>query len=1149
MFSGLGGEKTRWSEAARILGERYVNCTGDVLLASGVVAYLGAFTVDFRTECIKDCSLACKDKNIPTSDNFSLTNTLGNQVKIRAWKIAGLPADSFSIDSAIVIENSRRWPLIIDPQGQANKWIKNMERENRLAVVKLTDPNYARTLENSIQFGTPVLIENIGEELDPLLEPVLLKLTFKQGGVDYIKFGDSVIEFSPDFRLYMTTRLRNPHYLPEVAVKVALLNFMITPLGLQDQLLGIVATEEKPELEEKKNELILEGAANKKQLKEIEDKILEVLSSSQGNILEDESAIQVLSSSKILAEEISAKQEIANFTEKEIDDTRNGYTPVAVHSAILFFCISDFANIDPMYQYSLGWFINLFLNAISNSDKSSDLSERINNLNGYFTDNIYKNVCRSLFEKDKLLFSFVLCINIQKNKGLIDDSVWRFLLTGGVALDNPHPNPCPKWLGDKSWAEIVRASSLPELSGWFQTIGKSEKQWKKIYDSSKPHSERLPLNYDVKLSDLYKLVVLRCLRPDKIIPALQDYIVRHMGRTFIEPPTFDLGASYRDSYCCAPLIFVLSPGGDPMAGLLKFAQDKGMGGGRCQSISLGQGQGPIATKMIDKAKKEGTWVVLQNCHLATSWMPRLEKICEEEITPDSTHKEFRVWLTSYPSDKFPVSILQNGVKMTNEPPKGLRANLLRSYLNDPISDEKFFASCNKPKMFQKLLFGLCFFHALVQERRKFGALGWNIPYEFNESDLRISIQQLQMFLNEYDETPLEALTYLTGQCNHGGRVTDDRDRRLILSLLSIVYCDEMLDSEKHNFSPSGVYYTPPYGEYQDYIEYIRSLPLIPHPEVYGFHENADITKDQQETLQLFESILLTLPRQTGGTGKSPQEVIDELAADILSKLPLNFDLEYVIEKYPVVYEESMNTVLRQELIRFNKLTSVVRSTLQNLQKALKGMVVMSSDLENVFDSVMIGKVPAVWAAKSYPSLKPLGSYVNDLLARLKFLKDWIDLGSPIVFWISGFYFTQSFLTGVSQNYARKCKIPIDHLGFEFEVMRAMTTMPKRPTNGAYVHGLFLEGARWDPNRNAISESSPKILYDPLPILWLKPGKKSDFEVKQVYDCPVYKTSARRGTLSTTGHSTNYVLSIELLSDKPSKHWVNRGVAMLCQLDD
>lgn len=183
------------------------------------------------------------------------------------------------------------------------------------------------------------------------------------------------------------------------------------------------------------------------------------------------------------------------------------------------------------------------------------------------------------------------------------------------------------------------------------------------------------------------------------------------------------------------------------------------------------------------------------------------------------------------------------------------------------------------------------------------------------------------------------------------------------------------------FSPSGEYYAPKHGEYEVYIDYIRSLPIVPHPEVFGLNENADITKDNQETQQLFNSILVTLPRQSGGGGKSTQQVINELAADILSKLPADFNLEVINEKFPVIYNESMNTVLRQELIRFNRLTSVVRSTLQNLQKAMKGLVVMSSDLEDVFNSMIVGKVPAVWAAKSYPSLKPLGSYVTDLLTR------------------------------------------------------------------------------------------------------------------------------------------------------------------------
>ena len=203
-------------------------------------------------------------------------------------------------------------------------------------------------------------------------------------------------------------------------------------------------------------------------------------------------------------------------------------------------------------------------------------------------------------------------------------------------------------------------------------------EWKEVYDSPAPHEKAYPSPWD-KLNDLDKLVVLRCFRPDKMVPAVQQYIVQNLGASYVEPPTFDLAGSYNDSNCCIPLIFILSPGSDPMNGLLKFGEDMGYVGDRIQTISLGQGQGPIALNMITAALKDGSWVVLQNCHLAPSWMPKLEKICEETIVPENTHKKFRLWLTSYPSDSFPVAILQNGVKMTNEAPKVLFSAAKRSF--------------------------------------------------------------------------------------------------------------------------------------------------------------------------------------------------------------------------------------------------------------------------------------------------------------------------------------------------------------------------------------------------------------------------------------------------------------------------------------
>ena len=243
----------------------------------------------------------------------------------------------------------------------------------------------------------------------------------------------------------------------------------------------------------------------------------------------------------------------------------------------------------------------------------------------------------------------------------------------------------------------------------------------------------------------------------------------------------------------------------------------------------------------------------------------------------------------------------------------------------------------------------------------------------------------------------------------------------------------------------------------------------------------------------------------------------------------------------------MNTVLTQELIRFNGLINVIRSSLKDLKKAIKGEVLLSAQLEDALKALFDGKVPLMWKAKSYPSLKPLGGYIVDLKSRLEFFQNWIDKGIPPFYWINKFYFTQGFLTGAIQNYARKYGIAIDKLVFDFEMVQEENPPP--PEDGINVYGLFIEGCKWNYSKRMLDESDPKTLFVKCPMIWFKPCLKDEVKNYPSYDCPVYKTLERRGTLMTTGHSTNFVLMLRMPSEKPRSHWIKRGVAMLCSLND
>nr|KAF6307771.1 dynein axonemal heavy chain 6 [Myotis myotis] len=1193
LTAALGDEKVRWEETINKFDEELSNIIGNVFIAAACVAYYGAFTAQYRQLLIECWTQDCQSLEIPIDSSFSLISILGDPYEIRQWNADGLPRDLISTENGILVTQGRRWPLMIDPQDQANRWIRNKEMKSGLKVIKLTDSNFLRTLENSIRLGLPVLLEELKETLDPALEPILLKQIFISGGRLLIHLGDSDIDYDKNFRFYMTTKLPNPHYLPEVCIKVTIINFTVTKSGLEDQLLSEVVRLEKPELEEQRIKLIVRINTDKNQLKTIEDKILKMLFTSEGNILDNEELIETLQDSKITSGAIKSRLKEAESTEVMINIAREKYRPVATQGSVMYFVIASLSEIDPMYQYSLKYFKQLFNTTIETSEKTDNLQERMDILLEQTLLTAYANVSRGLFEQHKLIYSFMLCIEIMRQQGSLTDAEWNFFLRGSSGLEKERP-PKPEipWLLTQVWYICYDLEeSFPVFKGLtkfmlshpvcihlgsfetfinsqdlknYPTVGEEEEQLLKqkveleIYES-----------WLSKLSSFHKLILVKCCKEEKVVFALTDFVIENLGKRFIETPPMDLPTLYQDMSHNTPLIFILSTGSDPMGAFQRFARDRGYSE-RVQSISLGQGQGPIAEKMIKDAMKTGNWVFLQNCHLAVSWMLAMEELIKTFTDPNITIKEsFRLFLSSMPSNTFPVTVLQNSVKVTNEPPKGLRANIRRAFTEMTPS---YFEENILGQKWRQIIFGICFFHAIVQERKKFGPLGWNICYEFNDSDRECALLNLNLYCQE-GKIPWDALTYITGEITYGGRVTDTWDQRCLRTVLKRFFSPETLENG-YKYSESGIYFAPLADTLQEFKDYIEKLPLIDDPEIFGMHENANLVFQYKETTTLINTILEVQPRSSsGGEGKSNDEIVQELVTSIRSRVPEILEMENASEslfiKDPQGRFNSLTTVLGQEVDRFNNLLKLIHTSLETLNKAIAGFVVMSEEMEKVYNSFLNNQVPSLWSNTAYPSLKPLGSWVKDLILRTAFVDLWLKRGQPKSFWISGFFFPQGFLTGTLQNHARKYNLPIDELSFKYNVIPVyrdqaavieaaktvkfgeelpMDLQLPSPEDGVLVHGMFMDAFRWDDKAMVIEDALPGQMNPVLPVVHFEPQQNYD-PSPGLYQSPLYKTGARAGTLSTTGHSTNFVVTILLPSERSKDYWIAKGSALLCQLNE
>eukprot|EP01062_Namystynia_karyoxenos_P000025 TRINITY_DN10007_c0_g3_i1.p1 TRINITY_DN10007_c0_g3~~TRINITY_DN10007_c0_g3_i1.p1 ORF type:complete len:4448 (+),score=1759.39 TRINITY_DN10007_c0_g3_i1:82-13425(+) len=1217
----LRDQVLRWEEVEVELRASITDCPESSFMASAALAYYGAFTTTYRGalaarwgELIEVAAPAAEGEAGARARRLRagvLQRVLSSELQVREWIVASLPSDSASVENAVLVqqccsEKSTRWPLMIDPQGQALRWVTRMESKQGLRILQMPPASagsdvvkrFCQTVEQAVTVGAPLMIADLGETLDPYLDPLLGKRFFESppasGEYCICMGGERTVHYEKSFRLYMTTKLSNPHFLPEVCIKTSVVNFTVTMDGLEEQLLSDVVSIERHELEEQKRAGIQSIALNRKQLATYEDQALEQLEKEEGNILDNSMVIESLRKLKQLSEFV--ERQIRDTEEKSVAIIRSceQYRSVAARAATTYFVVADLALIDPMYQYSLEYFKRIFVSVIQFAPQHDTFDEHLDYLRTACSRQVYNDIARGLLNVHRPTFAFLLASAVRRGEGFVPHSEWQFLCRGSAFAreDTVEPNPAPVsrggWIEARVWSALDALETYGggAFSGLCGDVAQYEAQWRawarSPFAGAPPDSGS---NRWSLCSPFRRLLLTRCFRDELTQLASEQYVDAEFPGIFPSTVPLDLDRASTDATGvgnagASPILFLLSPGADPGALLRRYAAASGMAD-RLHAVSLGQGQEAAARGYIERGRKHGDWVLLQNCHLAKSFMPELEQLVAALMHQGpSAHCSpvFRLWLTSMPIDSFPIPILQSAVKLACEPPAGIRANLQRMYsavttlalpgmsqreegdevATDPSSELRPF----REQDYRSLHFCLCFFHAVLLERKQYGPLGWNMQYQFNETDLEVSLRWLQLLLAALPRgapVPWGSLRCIVGEINYGGRVTDPWDRRLLECVLRRFFRPAVL-LEGATLCTRGGYRVPPsWSGVDGHRDTIDGLPTNDMPEAVGLHSCAEHQRHRTATENLLAAILAAQPRlPSGGDAQtlSPEEEALGRTAEILGVLPEPLQLHeagpHTFRTLPNGLPDSLGTVLRHELVKFNALLSRMRHTLEDFGRAMKGLAVLSEQLDRMFTAVLNDAVPELWRSIAYESVKPLGSWVRDLGLRVGFMRRWLRRGQPESFWISAFYFPHGFMTGILQSHARQVALPVDELAFAFSVLlqgHNADVPPPPPLAGVYIHGVFAEACRWDTGLGRIVDMRAQEPPQRLPLIHFCP-KAGYRQPPGTYSAPLYKTSRRAGVLTSLGHSSNFIVAVDLpCGDSDEDHWVQCGAALLTQLDD
>jgi dynein heavy chain len=696
LVAGLAGEHARWSETVAKLTAALAALPGDAARAALTLAYSGPFSLEVRAVLSsEDWAASVTKHGLPCSpaDAFNAAEFLaGGALRLNEWRAAGLPADGFSAESGAIAAYGRRWPYMLDPQGQAVRWVKGMEAAKGLRTVAVGARDMLRQVTAAVQTGSPLLLLGVQAPLEPSIAPLLNKSYRRRGSSTIVNLGNREVEVAPGFALYMATAASDADALsPELSAAFAVVDFGATPTGVEAQLLEMVLAHERPELATKRLALSAEVAAGRRQQAALEDAVLELLGSANGMLLDNGALVDALDESRKTWVGVSTALTVAEAASKELEAAASAYQPAAARGAAIYFVLAGLAALNPLYGIGLDVFRSLFEASLvassaggsgngggSSSNKTGagvlSPAERVKLINDHVTYAAYVAGVRSVFVWHAPLVAFAIAVCVASSTGRLPAEELAALLGGGgdhcrsssdVGFDDAASaprNPSRQWLSDAAWRNVLGLNALPSLRGLASSFEATNGEWEAWARNAEPETADLPSGWDTRCGDVQRLLLARAIRPDRVPAAAAIFVTNALGRRFVEVPAADLADVGANSASPdVPIVLLLAPGTDPHDALQRCAE----GQGGLVTVALGSGQIAAAQRAVEEAKSAGRWVFLTNAHLAPEAFPDLAKLADGLDSGSSSsskgstpHPNFRLWISSAPVDGFPASLLQ-----------------------------------------------------------------------------------------------------------------------------------------------------------------------------------------------------------------------------------------------------------------------------------------------------------------------------------------------------------------------------------------------------------------------------------------------------------------------------------------------------------